>query len=59
MSSPERPFYQKDRSFLYVEHEEPSLYGLLNAGTNVLWHRRAMTAADFQNNDAFTTGLLG
>lgn len=42
----------------YVEIEEPTLYGLLNAGTNVLWHRRAMTAADFQNNDAFTTGLL-
>jgi hypothetical protein len=42
----------------YVEHEEPTLYGLLNAGTNVFWHRRQMTAADFQNNDAFTTGLL-
>lgn len=43
----------------YVESEEPTLYGLLNAGTNVFWHRSAMTAADFANNDAFTTGLLG
>ena len=42
----------------YVAHEEPSLYGLLNAGTNVFWHREKMTAADFQNNDAFVTGLL-
>jgi hypothetical protein len=42
----------------YVEHEEPTLYGLLNAGTNVFWHREKMTAADFANNDAFTTGLL-
>lgn len=42
----------------YVAHEEPTLYGLLNAGTNVLWHNGKMTAADFANNDAFTTGLL-
>ena len=42
----------------YVEHEEPSLFGLFNAGTNVFWHREKMTAADFTNNEAFTTGLL-
>lgn len=42
----------------YVQHEEPTLYGLLNAGTNVFWHRQKMTSADFQNNDAFTSGLL-
>ena len=42
----------------YVEHEEPSLFGLFNAGTNVLWHRERMTAADFGHNEAFTTGLL-
>lgn len=42
----------------YVEHEEPTLFGLFNAGTNVFWHREKMTAADFANNDAFTTGLL-
>ena len=43
----------------YVEHEEPTLYGLFNAGTNVFSHRTKMTAADFSNNDAFTSGLLG
>ena len=43
----------------YVEHEEPTLYGLFNAGTNVFSHREKMTAADFSNNDAFTSGLLG
>lgn len=42
----------------YVEHEEPTLYGLMNAGTQLFWHREKMTAADFQNNDAFSTGLL-
>ena len=42
----------------YVEHEEPTLYGLFNAGTNVFSHREKMTAADFSNNDAFSTGLL-
>ena len=43
----------------YVAHEEPTLYGLFNAGTNVFSHREKMTAADFSNNDAFTSGLLG
>ena len=43
----------------YVGHEEPTLYGLFNAGTNVFSHREKMTAADFSNNDAFTSGLLG
>lgn len=42
----------------YVSHEEPTLYGLLNAGTNVFWHNQKMTSADFQHNDLFTTGLL-
>lgn len=43
----------------YVEHEEPTLYGFLNAGTNLFWHRgQKMTAADFAHNDTFTTGLL-
>jgi hypothetical protein len=42
----------------YVEHEEPTLYGLFNAGTNVLWHNKKMTSADFANNDIFTTTLI-
>lgn len=42
----------------YVAHEEPTLYGLFNAGTHVFWHRDKMTAADFANNDAFSSRLL-
>lgn len=42
----------------YVEHEEPTLYGLLNAGTNVFWHNEKMTSADFTNTDCFATTLL-
>ena len=43
----------------YVDCEEGSLYGLFNAGTSVFSHREKMTAADFSNNDAFTTAMLG
>jgi len=43
----------------YVTHEEPTLYGFFQAGTNVFWHNQKMTSADFQNNDQFVTGLLG
>ncbi|GAB5520383.1 MAG: hypothetical protein RhofKO_26340 [Rhodothermales bacterium] len=42
----------------YVEHEDPTLFGFFNAGTNVFWHREKMTSADFSHNDAFTTQLL-
>lgn len=42
-----------------MDHEEPTLYGLFNAGTNVFWHREKMTASDFSNNDAFSTAMLG
>ena len=41
-----------------VEAEEPTLFGLFNAGTNVFWHRQKMTAADFNNNDLFSTEML-
>ena len=42
----------------YLKHEEPTLYGLLNAGTAVFWHNKKMTSADFSNNDVFVTALL-
>jgi len=42
----------------YVEREEPTLFGFLNAGTNVFWHREKMTASDFSNNDVFSTQML-
>lgn len=43
----------------YVAHEEPTLFGLFNAGTWLFSHREKMTAADFGNNDAFSSALLG
>ena len=42
----------------YTRHEESTLYGFLNAGTNVFWHNKKMTSADFANNDSFVTELL-
>ena len=42
----------------YLSSEEPTLYGLLNAGSYVFWHNQKMTGADFKNNDSFTTKLL-
>ena len=43
----------------YAAFEEPTLFGLLNAGTNVFWHADKMTAADFSHNEKFVDGLLG
>ena len=42
----------------YVEHEEPTLYGLLQAGTQVLWHDPKQTASSWSHNDSFVTGLV-
>ncbi len=42
----------------YVGHEENTLYGLLNAGTNVFWHNKKLRASDFNNNDHFVSKLL-
>ncbi|MEM7296869.1 MAG: DUF932 domain-containing protein [Bacteroidota bacterium] len=42
----------------YLSSEEPTLYGLLNAGTNVFWHNQKMTGADFKHNSSFVTNLL-
>ena len=42
----------------YLAHEEPTLYGFLNAGTNVFWHRERITGSDFSHDDAFTSALL-
>ncbi|MEO1632876.1 MAG: DUF932 domain-containing protein, partial [Bacteroidota bacterium] len=33
----------------YVSHEEPTMYGFLNAGTNVFWHQQRMKASDVTN----------
>ena len=42
----------------YVDHEEPTLYGLFQAATWLFTHREKLTAADFANNDTATTALL-
>lgn len=42
----------------YAEHEEPTLFGLLQAGTHVLWHDPKQTASSWSHNDAFVTGLV-
>ena len=43
----------------YVEAEEATMYGLFNAGTWAFSHRgEKTTAADFGNNDDFSTAML-
>lgn len=42
----------------YIDHEEPTLFGLMQAGTNCFWHNPKQTAADWAHNDAFVTGLV-
>ena len=42
----------------YVDHEEPTLFGLMQAGTNVFWHNPKQTAADWAHNDQFVTALV-
>ena len=43
----------------YADHEEPTLFGLLQAGTNVLWHDPKQSAASWAHNDTLVTGLVG
>ena len=42
----------------YLTSEEPTLFGLLNAGTNRFTHNPKLTQADFANNDAWTSAFL-
>ena len=42
----------------YSDHEEPNLFGLMQAGTNVLWHDPKQSASSFAHNDAFVSGLV-
>lgn len=42
----------------YATEEEPTLYGLLNAGTHTFWHDPKMSASDFGYNATFVDGLL-
>ena len=42
----------------YLRSEDPTLYGLLNAGTHETWHAPRMNSSDFATNDAWTTAFL-
>ena len=42
----------------YHEENGSSMWDLMQAGTNSLWHREKMTSADFNNNGLFVDGLL-
>lgn len=42
----------------YLEHEAPTAWGLLNAGTHELWHAERMTRSDFNHNAYLTQNLL-
>ena len=42
----------------YAEHEEATLFGLMQAGTNVLWHDPKQSAASWAHNDALVSGLV-
>ena len=41
-----------------LQHEENSLYGLMNGATAVLWHDPKQTVRDVEHNEVITTGLL-
>ena len=42
----------------YLTDNDFTAWGLLNAGTNVLWHANKLTNANFSNNTIVTDGLL-
>ena len=42
----------------YLLEEEPTAWGLLNAGTNVTWHNENSSAQDFVHNEVVVSGLL-
>ncbi len=42
----------------YLNKQDFTAWGLLQAGTNVLWHKDKMTNADFTNNTLLVDGML-
>ena len=42
----------------YLADKDYSAWGLLNAGTNVLWHSNKLTTANFNNNSLVVDGML-
>ena len=47
-----------DKLLTYRPMGSPSAYDLLNASTNVLWHKKKSTKADFDHNAYITDGLI-
>ena len=53
------PFGQIMHSFLTRdEYQDHKAWDLLNAGTDLFWHRKTQTVSDFNNNEAFVDGML-
>jgi len=42
----------------YLLQEEHTGWGLLNAGTNLIWHKNGGTIRDFTHNETLTQGLI-
>ena len=42
----------------YLLDKDYTAWGLLNAGTNVLWHSNKLTTANFKNNHTVVDGML-
>ena len=47
-----------DKLLTYKPMEIPSTYDLLNAGTNVTWHKEKQTRSDFDHNSYIVDGLI-
>ena len=47
-----------DKYLMESDYEEQTGWDLLNASTNLLWHNKKGTAADYDNNQYITDGLL-
>jgi len=44
--------------FLSYKYQKPTIYDLLNASTNVLWHKEKQTKADFDHNAYIVDNLI-
>jgi len=42
----------------FLDKQDFTGWGFLNAGTNVLWHKDKLTNADFNNNRMFVDGIM-
>ena len=47
-----------DKLLTYRVQGKPNVYDLLNCSTNVLWHKKKSTKADFDHNAYVTDNLI-